>query len=356
MSQPDDPRLRDPAPRIHTTAQTKGCKMGRHSIVGERCVLRDMKLGDFSYFERHCEAIYSDIGKFCSIAANCRINALEHPLERVTSHKVSYRPNEYFKLHGIDQDWRSYRQSRRVEIGNDVWIGHGAVIMPGVVIDLGVPVAAHCRNASSTRDAALAGVDIIYHASFMDEEALEAVVESGADLCPVFTFLSNLCDHGPEVGAGTNMVDVFRGEIAATAEMVRRAHDAGVRLLCGSESGFVLTPYGHWHAREVELFVEHLDLSPLEAIRCATANNAHAVHAADELGVLSVGRRADVLVVQGDVASDVSLLGDRRNLRAVLSRGVPVDLQRAWPTRDPLPGSRVGNWAERPLTWDLVNP
>ena len=237
-----------------------------------------------------------------------------------------------------------------------VWTRQEMRVVCDTAHDLGVPVAAHCRNASSTRDAALAGVDIIYHASFMDEEALEAVVESGADLCPVFTFLSNLCDHGPEVGAGTNMADVFRGEIAATAEMVRRAHDAGVRLLCGSESGFVLTPYGHWHAREVELFVEHLDLSPLEAIRCATANNAHAVHAADELGVLSVGRRADVLVVQGDVASDVSLLGDRRNLRAVLSRGVPVDLQRAWPTRDPLPGSRVGNWAERPLTWDLVNP
>ena len=149
MSQPDDQRLRDPAPRIHTTAQTKGCKMGRHSIVGERCVLRDVKLGDFSYFERHCEAIYSDIGKFCSIAANCRINALEHPLERVTSHKVSYRPNEYFKLHGIDQDWRSYRQSRRVEIGNDVWIGHGAVIMPGVVIGHGAVVGA---NAVVTRN------------------------------------------------------------------------------------------------------------------------------------------------------------------------------------------------------------
>ena len=123
--------------------------MGRHSIVGERCVLRDVKLGDFSYFERHCEAIYADIGKFCSIAANSRINALEHPLERVTTHKLTYRPNEYFKLHGIDQEWRSYRQSRRVTIGNDVWIGHGAVIMPGVSIGHGAVIGA---NAVVTQD------------------------------------------------------------------------------------------------------------------------------------------------------------------------------------------------------------
>ena len=62
---------------------------------------------------------------------------------------------------------------------------------------LGVPVTAHCRNASSTRDAALAGVDLILHASFIDDEALEAVMASGAAICPTFTFLANLADHGP---------------------------------------------------------------------------------------------------------------------------------------------------------------
>ena len=116
--------------------------------------------------------------------------------------------------------------------------------------DLGVPVVAHCRNASSTADAARAGCDLIYHGSFMDEAALEAVLEAGSALCPTFTFLANLCDHGARVGAATGMVDIFRGEIEATAAMMRRAFDAGVPLLCGSESGFVLTPYGHWHARE----------------------------------------------------------------------------------------------------------
>jgi len=115
--------------------------------------------------------------------------------------------------------------------------------------ELGVPVMAHCRSAESVLAAAECGVDLILHASFMDEPGLEAVVESGVTLCPTFTFLANLADHGAKVGASPGMEDIFRGEIAATAKMMRRAYDAGVRMVCGSESGFALTPYGHWHAR-----------------------------------------------------------------------------------------------------------
>lgn len=144
-----DLRFTDPAPRIHSTAQTKGCRLGRYASIGERTILREVSVGDFSYFERHCEAIYADIGKFCSIAANSRINALEHPLERATTHKVSYRPNEYFRFMGVDQAFRERRRARRVKIGHDVWIGHGAVIMPGVAIGAGAAIGA---NAVVTRD------------------------------------------------------------------------------------------------------------------------------------------------------------------------------------------------------------
>lgn len=147
----DDLRFTDPAPRIHSTAELKSCKLGRYSAVGERVVLREVVLGDFSYFERHAEAIYATIGKFCSIAANSRINALEHPLERATTHKLSYRPNEYFRYLGVDGDFVARRRGRRVGIGNDVWIGHGAVVMPGVTIGDGAAVGA---NAVVTRDVA----------------------------------------------------------------------------------------------------------------------------------------------------------------------------------------------------------
>ena len=223
--------------------------------------------------------------------------------------------------------------------------------------ELETPVVAHCRSAGSTRDAAEAGVDLIYHASFMDDAALEAVVTSGAALCPTFTFLANLCDHGAKVGAGVAQVDIFRGEIEATAAQVRAAYDAGVRLLCGSESGFSLTPYGHWHARELEVFVDELGLSPVEAVRCATANGATALRMPDsEVGVVAPGARADLLVVDGDPARDVTVLQDRGRLRHVISRGRLVDLSTGWPERRPLPGEKVGMWSAQPLTWDVVHP
>ena len=140
---------KDPEPRIHPTAELKGCKLGRYASIGERVVLREVTVGDFSYFERHSEAIYATIGKFCSIAANSRVNALDHPIERLTQHKVSYRPNEYFRWLGVDASFRERRQAQAVTIGHDVWIGHGAVIMPGLHIGNGAVVGA---NAVVTHD------------------------------------------------------------------------------------------------------------------------------------------------------------------------------------------------------------
>jgi len=236
-----------------------------------------------------------------------------------------------------------------------VWSAEELRLVTDTAHALGTPTIAHCRSAESTRLAAEAGVDLILHASYLDDEALEAVVSAGAAIAPTFTFLANLADHGAKVGAATTQVDIFRGEIAATAEMIRRAHAAGVRLLCGSESGFSLTPYGHWHARELELFVDVLGLTPLEAITCATRNGAFALRRPeDSVGVVLTDAAADLIVVDGDPATDIAVLGDRSRLRHVYSRGAAVHLDRPWPERRPLAGEKVGTWSTRPLTWDLA--
>ncbi len=138
-------------PKIHQTADLKRCQLGRRVIVAERVVLREVDVGDYTYFERGGEAIYTAIGKFCAIAANVRINAVEHPVERLSIHKFTYRPNEYFKNLGLDQEFRERRRARRVTIGHDVWIGHGAVILPGVTIGNGAVIGA---NAVVTKDVA----------------------------------------------------------------------------------------------------------------------------------------------------------------------------------------------------------
>lgn len=218
--------------------------------------------------------------------------------------------------------------------------------------ELGVPVMAHCRSAESVRQAARAGVDLILHASFIDDAALTAVIDSGASICPTFTFLANLADFSDRVGASPGQEDIFRGEITATAKMMRVAYDEGVRLICGSESGFALTPYGHWHGRELEVFVNELGLTPLEAITCATRNGGWAMRMDGELGTIEVGRRADVLVVDGDPLADIRILNDRSRLAAIVSRGRLVDLGAPWPSHGPIRGWKVANWAAETLTWD----
>lgn len=142
-------RFLEPEPRLHGTARLKGCRIGRYAEVGERVILRDVVVGDFTYFERHGEAIHADIGRFCSIAANVRINALDHPTERPLSHKITYRPNEYFRWQPLDANWRQKRADKRVIIGHDVWIGHGAVVLPGVRIGNGAVIGANAVVAKN---------------------------------------------------------------------------------------------------------------------------------------------------------------------------------------------------------------
>ncbi|MDY8108203.1 DapH/DapD/GlmU-related protein [Fulvimarina sp. 2208YS6-2-32] len=144
-------RFRDGRPKIHQSASTKGCRIGEHVEIAARVTLRDVAVGAFSYFETGGEAAYATIGKFCSIAPNVRINALAHPLDRVTTHKIAYRPNEYFRWRPVDHAFIDARRAASVTIGNDVWIGQNAVIMPGVTVGDGAVIGA---NAVVTKDVA----------------------------------------------------------------------------------------------------------------------------------------------------------------------------------------------------------
>ena len=241
--------------------------------------------------------------------------------------------------------------------------------------ELGIPVTGHCRTARSTRDCLLAGFDILLHASFLGEgtgaqivgkedkallalydETLELLIEKKTPVAPTWTFLGNLSQFGHKVGASAAAMDLFRDEIQGTADILKRAYDAGVPFMTGSETGFSITPVGEWHAREMELFVQYLGMSPLEAITCGTRNGAIAMGMQGRVGTIEPDRLADVLVVDGDPLADIRVLGDRSRFRAVVSRGKPVDLTRPWPERKLMSDEKVSNYSNQPLTWGLVNP
>lgn len=256
-----------------------------------------------------------------------------------------------------------------------VWTEEELRVVCDTAHDLGVPVTGHCRTARATRDSLRAGMDFLLHASFLGEgtgpqnvgkedretralfeETLELLIERRTPVVPTWTFLGNLSEFGHKVGASATAMDLFRDEIQATATMLRRAYDAGVPFLCGSETGFSITPVGQWHAREMELFVRFLGISPLEAITCGTRNGAIAMGMEGMVGTLEVDRLADVLVVDGDPLLDIRILGDRTRFRAVVSRGRRVDLTRPWPERIVMNEEKVSQYSTQPLTWDLVNP
>jgi imidazolonepropionase-like amidohydrolase len=226
-----------------------------------------------------------------------------------------------------------------------VWSREELELVCQVAHDLGTPVMGHCRGSGSTRDAARAGFDLILHGTLMEPDAVEAVVEHKVPIAPTFTFQANLIDFGHRVGAAPFIQDLFRREIADSAEALRTAYDQGVPILCGSESGFSVTPYGHWHYREMEVLVKEMGFTPLEAIRSATSENARAMLHYGELGCIQEGAMADLLLLSEDPSQDVTVLGNSECLKMILKDGEIQDLGPA-PERGPINGWRVVNYGQ----------
>ena len=234
-----------------------------------------------------------------------------------------------------------------------VWTREELKVVCDTAHDLGVRVTAHCRGDKATLDAVMAGVDIVWHASFLGDASLEAIIEKKVPVGPVFTFLANLSEFGHKAGATSSAKSIFAGELENTGAKLRKAYDAGVKLLCGSESGFSMTPYGHWHAREMEVFVQHLGMTPLQAITCGTKDNAIALDEDGETGCIAAGYRADVLVLDGDPSKNISLLGDKSLFRHLLCRGKEIELSPIEP-RAMLRGEQASGWSDVALTREIA--
>lgn len=231
-----------------------------------------------------------------------------------------------------------------------VWSAEELRLVADTAHDLGVPVVGHCRGASSIRDAARAGFDMILHATYMDEEALAAVVEHRTPIVPTFTFQANLADFGERIQASPELMALFKQEIIDSVAMLNRARDAGVPVLCGTESGFSLTPYGEWHYRELDVFVSSLGFTPLQAIQAATSEAARAIKMFGRVGAIAPGYLADCIVVDGPVHEDVTCLGNPANITAVYLNGELQQLS-PLPERTDPPGWRVSHYGNGILHW-----
>lgn len=136
---------------IDPSARVKASRFGRYTAVGARTLITESEMGDYSYVVQDCEIIHTSIGKFTSIASHVRINPGNHPMERASQSHFTYRASTYFEDEADEDGFFEWRRQLPVTIGNDVWIGHGAVILPGRTIGDGAVIGA---GAIVTKDVA----------------------------------------------------------------------------------------------------------------------------------------------------------------------------------------------------------
>jgi imidazolonepropionase-like amidohydrolase len=190
---------------------------------------------------------------------------------------------------------------------------------------LGRKLTIHSRYAETVLAAVRAGFDWVIHASYLRRGDIGFVRDSGIPICPTITFTANIVQFGRDVGVDPNYIEVKKRELDALSNIHRLAHEAGISMMAGSEAGFSVTPYGEWHSRELELLVDNVGLSPMEAIVAGTHANARALGLESKIGTIKPGRLADLLVVDGDPVADIRILGNPSRIRAVFKGGEPVE-------------------------------
>ncbi len=136
------PRPMTEAPWIHETALVKDSRMGRWTMVGQRCEVFSSDILDYAYLVKDVEVFNAEIGKFANIASSVRINPTNHPMWRATLHHFTYRSVSHFMADNDDEQISNWRNQHRVVIGPDVWIGHGAILLPGVSVGTGAIIGA----------------------------------------------------------------------------------------------------------------------------------------------------------------------------------------------------------------------
>jgi imidazolonepropionase-like amidohydrolase len=205
----------------------------------------------------------------------------------------------------------------------------------------GKRLAAHARSAESVKQCVRHGIEIIYHASFADEEALD-MLEANKDkhfVAPGIAWLINTSFNAEKWGitplAAKNMG--YHRELEVACETLKKMKKRGIRILPGGDYGFAWIQHGT-NAKDLEFFMSYLGFSSMEALLSATKLGGEIMMHPNDLGVIKEGALADLLLIDGDPLADIRILQDKARILAVMKDG---EFHRAPRARDARAGFRL---------------
>jgi imidazolonepropionase-like amidohydrolase len=185
-------------------------------------------------------------------------------------------------------------------------------------------VSCHARSTGSIKQSMRHGLDIVYHASFADEEALD-MLEAAKDrifVAPGISVQIRLLNEGAVVGIDNQQAKRmgYERELEATVNSMKAMLKRGIRVLPGGDYGFAWAPHGE-NAKDLEYFVKYLGMTPMETIISCTRWGGQMMMKGGELGEIREGYLADLLLVDGDPLSNISILQNRDKLLAIMKDG-----------------------------------
>ncbi|MEO6408167.1 MAG: amidohydrolase family protein [Burkholderiaceae bacterium] len=205
----------------------------------------------------------------------------------------------------------------------------------------GKRVAAHARSTWAIKQCVKHGIEVIYHASFTDNEALDLLEARKTEhfIAPGLAWLINTCHNASEWGLTKEVTEKmgYHRELAAAIESMRAMRRRGIRILPGGDYGFAWTPHGT-NAKDLEYFVNYVGMSTMEALLSATAWGGPMMRMGKVLGYIREGYLADILLIDGDPLADITVLQDKARILAVMKDG---EFHRAPPMRQ----SHATRWA-----------
>ncbi|KAJ9295851.1 hypothetical protein DTO271G3_5874 [Paecilomyces variotii] len=214
----------------------------------------------------------------------------------------------------------------------------------------GKRVCAHARSCASVKLCAHAGVDVIYHASYVDEEGLD-LLEARKDqvfVAPAINFPLTSCTgeatpYGltPEMAAKKGL----KSEVEIASRAMNEMRKRGIKVLPGGDFGFAWSRHGTY-ARDLAHFVNLFGYTPMEAIISATAWGGEIMGHAEELGKVLPGYYADVILVNGNPLEDIEVLQNTDYIHTIIING---HVHKNISVKERVP------WEARPTTLPVLN-